>query len=102
MVRTNIVRRRRHDRDIALFGEQVAKQYLSQSLGWLENLIFACAPLGIITAVTCAIRVGGPTALRALIGRSQERNVQIELDILTYTNLATCQLYRVGVFIVLF
>jgi hypothetical protein len=67
---------------IALFGEQVAKQYLSQSLGFLENVIFACAPLGILTAVTCAIRVGGPVALRALIGHAQEPAVQVELDLL--------------------
>lgn len=58
------------------------KQYLSQSLGFLENLIFACAPVGILTVVTCAIRVGGPVGLCALIGRAQEPAVQVELDLL--------------------
>jgi hypothetical protein len=69
---------------IALFGDQVAKQYLSQNLGFLENVIFACAPLGILAAVTSAIRVGGPLALRALIGRSQEPIVQVELELLRW------------------
>ncbi|KAI9760363.1 MAG: hypothetical protein M1840_002556 [Geoglossum simile] len=78
---------------IALFGEQVAKQYLSQRLGFLENIIFACAPLGILTAVTCAIRVGGPVALRALIGRAQEPAVQVELDLLGSTSSDVCELW---------
>lgn len=48
--------------------EQVAKQFMSQSTGWADNIVFAMAPLGIITAVTGAIRVGGPTWLKAVIG----------------------------------
>lgn len=31
---------------LTLFGEQVAKQFLSQSMGWVDNIIFAMAPLG--------------------------------------------------------
>lgn len=31
---------------LTLFGEQVAKQFLSQSMGWADNIIFAVAPLG--------------------------------------------------------
>jgi hypothetical protein len=45
-------------------------------------VIFACSPLGILTAVTSAIRVGGPFVLRALIGRLQEPIVQVELELL--------------------
>jgi hypothetical protein len=67
---------------IALFGEQVAKQYLSQSLHWLEHVIFACAPLGILTAVTCAIRVAGNKSLRAVIGRAREPVAQAEIEIM--------------------
>ncbi|KAI5853605.1 hypothetical protein BZA05DRAFT_396634 [Tricharina praecox] len=44
---------------IMLFGEQVTKQYLGDSFGWIDNLIFALAPLGIITAMVGAVRVGG-------------------------------------------
>lgn len=32
---------------LTLFGEQVAKQFLGQSMGWADNLIFSMAPLGI-------------------------------------------------------
>lgn len=31
---------------LTLFGEQVANQFLSQSMGWADNIIFAMAPLG--------------------------------------------------------
>lgn len=31
---------------LTLFGEQVAMQFLSQSMGWADNIIFAVAPLG--------------------------------------------------------
>ncbi|KAF8245162.1 hypothetical protein K440DRAFT_688287 [Wilcoxina mikolae CBS 423.85] len=53
---------------IALFGEQVAKQYLSQS---------------IITAITCAIRVGGSKPLRAIIGRAREPDAQAEIEVMS-------------------
>jgi hypothetical protein len=63
---------------LALFGENVARQFLSQSLGWADCIIFAMAPLGrasfcirgfsrltydkgILTAIVSAIRVGGPS-----------------------------------------
>ena len=32
---------------LALFGERVTVQYLSQSLGILDDIIFAMAPLGV-------------------------------------------------------
>jgi len=34
---------------LALFGEQMAKQYMSQSMGWVDDVIFAMAPLRVIT-----------------------------------------------------
>ena len=42
---------------IALFGEQVTKQFMSQSMYCSDHIIFAMAPLGIITAIVGAIRV---------------------------------------------
>ena len=48
--------------------EQVARQYMSESTGWADNIAFAMAPLGIITAMVGAIRVGGPPWLKATIG----------------------------------
>src|ERR1700760_2040012 len=57
---------------LALFGEQVARQFMSQSMSWLEDVIFAMAPLGIITAIIGAVRVGGPNWLKAVVGRARE------------------------------
>lgn len=57
---------------LALFGEQATKQFLSESINILDNIIFALAPLGIITAVVSVIRVRGGPSLRAFVGRAQE------------------------------
>ncbi|KAK1479442.1 hypothetical protein CABS01_14541 [Colletotrichum abscissum] len=57
---------------LALFGERVTMQFMSQSLGWADNIVLAMVPLGIITIVISAIRVGGPGFLKALIGRARE------------------------------
>lgn len=49
---------------------------------WLEHIIFACAPLGMITAITCAIRVAGNKTLRAVIGRAREPGAQAEIEVM--------------------
>lgn len=54
---------------LTLFGEQVTKQFLSMALGWADNILLAMGPLGVITAVVSAIRIGGVRFLKALIGR---------------------------------
>jgi len=66
---------------LALFGERVATQYLRHSTRKLENLIFACAPLGILTAVTSAIRIGGDRNLKAMIGRAEEPEAAAEIEL---------------------
>lgn len=57
---------------LALFGESITKQYLSESTSFLDYLIFAMAPIGILTAIISTIRVCGYSSLRTFIGRSQE------------------------------
>ncbi|KAF3097765.1 hypothetical protein TWF102_006277 [Orbilia oligospora] len=79
---------------LALFGEQVAKQYLSQSLSWLDCAIFAMAPLGIITAIVSAIRVAGPIWLRAVIGRARESKGDAELELMSSTSIDVCELWN--------
>ena len=54
---------------LTLFGEQVTKQFLSMSMGWADNILLAMGPLGILTIVVSAIRVGGVPKLKAIIGR---------------------------------
>ncbi|KAL2783869.1 hypothetical protein BJX66DRAFT_317679 [Aspergillus keveii] len=81
---------------IALFGEQVTKQFLSESLSPLDNFIFAMAPLGILTAVVSAIRVCGSSSLRAFIGRAQEGGGTIEAELCSSTSRSVSELYNNG------
>lgn len=41
---------------------------MSEATGWADNIAFAMAPLGIITAMVGAVRVGGPAWLKAMVG----------------------------------
>ena len=79
---------------LALFGEQVAKQFMSQSMGWADNIIFAMAPLGIITAIVGAIRVGGPVWLKAIIGRARENRAAAEVELMSSTSPDVCELWN--------
>lgn len=79
---------------LALFGDQVAKQYLSQSTSTAEHVIFATAPLGIITAITAAIRVDGGTLLKAGIGRARESKGTVEMELMSSTSQDVCELWN--------
>lgn len=79
---------------LALFGEQVAKQFMSQSMGWADNIIFAMAPLGIITAIVGAIRVSGPNWLKAVIGRARESKGAAEVELMSSTSNDVCELWN--------
>ncbi|PVI02237.1 hypothetical protein DM02DRAFT_670680 [Periconia macrospinosa] len=75
---------------LSLFGEQVTKQYLSESITLLDYFIFAMAPMGIITAIVSAIRVCGSPSLRALIGRAQEGGGNAEAELCSSTSRDVC------------
>lgn len=79
---------------LALFGEQVAKQFLSESMGWADNILFAIAPLGVITGVVSAIRVGGPTWLKAIIGRAREGRADVELELMSSNSLEVGEMWN--------
>ena len=79
---------------LALFGEQVTKQFMSQSMSWLEDVIFAMAPLGIITAIISAIRVGGPNWLKAVVGRARESKAVVEIELMSSTSHEVCELWN--------
>lgn len=78
---------------IALFGEQVTKQFMSESMGVADNIIFAVAPLGIITAIVGAIRVGGPKVLTAIIGRARESRSAVEIELMSSTSTDVCEMW---------
>jgi ankyrin repeat protein len=67
---------------------------MSQSMGWVEDVIFACAPLGIITAIVGAIRVGGPRSMKAMIGRARESKGAVEVELMSSTSADVCELWN--------
>ena len=81
---------------VALFGEQVTKQFLSESTSPLDNIIFAVAPLGILTAVVSVIRVLGSASLRAFVGRAQEGRGAAEAELCSSTSNDVCELWNNG------
>ena len=52
------------------------------------------APLGILTAITAAIRVGGPPWMRAVIGRARENRATVELELMSSTSHEVCELWN--------
>lgn len=60
---------------LSLFGGQITKQYLSESIYTTDYFIFTSAPIGIITAIGSAIRVCGSPSPRAFINRRQGRGL---------------------------
>ncbi|KAJ5502904.1 hypothetical protein N7463_005778 [Penicillium fimorum] len=81
---------------LSLFGEQMTKQYLSESINVVDYFIFAMGPMGILTGVVSAIRVCGTPSLRAFIGRAQEGAGNAEAELCTSTSRDVCELYNSG------
>ncbi|WAO95424.1 B30.2/SPRY domain-containing protein [Fusarium falciforme] len=79
---------------LALFGEQFAQQYLSQSFTWRDHLIFACVPLGIIAALSGAIRTRGPRLARSFIGRARESLATVEIDLMSSVSHEVCEMFN--------
>ncbi|KAK4178769.1 hypothetical protein QBC36DRAFT_96243 [Triangularia setosa] len=95
---------------LTLFGEQVTKQFLSLSLGWADNVLLAMGPLGIMTIIVSAIRVGGIKQLKAVVGRwdcrhrveppiiltcirARESRSTAEQELLSSTSADVCELW---------
>src|SRR5438876_4171674 len=67
---------------------------MADSMGWKDNIIFAMAPLGIITAIVGAIRVGGPGWLKSVIGRAREGLANVEVELMSSTSEDVCELWN--------
>ncbi|KAK6719620.1 hypothetical protein SNK05_002751 [Fusarium graminearum] len=63
-------------------------------MGWADNIILAMAPLGIITAIVGAIRVSGPSWLKAIIGRARETRAVAESELMSSTSKEVCELWN--------
>ncbi|KAJ3532020.1 hypothetical protein NM208_g8622 [Fusarium decemcellulare] len=81
---------------LTLFGDAITKQYLSESTSFLDYLIFAMGPIGVLTAIVSTIRVCGHSSLRAFVGRSQEGEGTIEAELCTSTSRDVCELFNRG------
>ncbi|TQV91901.1 ankyrin repeat protein [Cordyceps javanica] len=79
---------------IALFGERVVMQFMSQSMGWADCVALAVAPIGVITIIVSAIRVAGPTWLKAIIGRARENLSTAEIELMSSTSTEACELWN--------
>lgn len=69
-------------------------QFMSQAMGLADCIISAMAPIGIITIIVSAIRVGGPTWLKAVIGRARENLSGAEIELMSSTSKETCELWN--------
>ncbi|XEV01294.1 hypothetical protein FSHL1_006581 [Fusarium sambucinum] len=79
---------------LALFGEQFARQFLSETFTWYDHLIFACVPLGIMTAIAGAIRVEGRPVLKAFIGRARQNKAAAEIEYMSSTSAEVGELFN--------
>jgi hypothetical protein len=52
------------------------------------------APVGIVTIIVAAIRVGGPLWLKAVIGRARENTAAAEIELMSSTSKEVCELYN--------
>ena len=50
--------------------------------------------MGITTAISAAIRMGGPLTMKAMIGRAREDPATIELDLMSSTSPEVCELWN--------
>jgi hypothetical protein len=79
-----------------LFGERLTKQFLSESINTLDNVLFALSPLGVLTAVVSVIRICGSSSLRAFVGRAQEGPAEAESELLPCVSESTAELFNDG------
>jgi hypothetical protein len=79
---------------ITLFGENVTTQFLKSSFSVFDSILFAMAPIGIITAITSAIRVGRIKLLKTLIGRSGEGLEGVEIQLLSSTSQNVSEIWN--------
>lgn len=63
----------------------MTKQYLSEPISRVDNILFALAPLGLLTAIVLAIWISDSTKLRASIERSMASRRGVEADLMPST-----------------
>ena len=69
-------------------------QYMSQATSWEDCVVLAMTPLGTITIVVCAIRVGGTMLPKAIVGRARENTTAAEMELMSSTSREVCELFN--------
>lgn len=69
-------------------------QFIAQAVSFADCFTLGMVPLGIITIMVSAIRVGGPTLLKAIVGRARENMAVPELELMSSTSEEVCELYN--------
>lgn len=62
-------------------------------MDYLDDIIFAVGPLGIIWVLSAAIRAIGPKFLKERIGKGSENEALIERDLTSSTSADVCELW---------
>lgn len=78
---------------LQLFGEDVSKQFLSQSIDVGDDILLAMAPVGIVTIMIGAIRVAGSSRLRTIFGKAREPASLSEIELLSTTSEDVCEVW---------
>jgi hypothetical protein len=81
-------------RVLALFGDEFARQFASESFTWVDHLILAMVPLGILTTINGAIRVQEHKFVKSFIGRSRENRALTEIELMSSTSKEVCELFN--------
>ncbi|KAF8854007.1 hypothetical protein BDZ45DRAFT_597700, partial [Acephala macrosclerotiorum] len=79
---------------LTLFGDESTKQFLATSMGWADDILLGIAPIGIVTIVICAIRIGGNKFLKSLIGRARDSRHDDEIEILSSTSASVREIWN--------
>ncbi|KAK7430920.1 hypothetical protein QQZ08_002448 [Neonectria magnoliae] len=68
--------------------------FMNQSTGWADNFVLAMAPIDIVTVVVSAIKVSGPSWLKAIIGRARENLAVPDAELMSSTSKEVCELWN--------
>ncbi|KXH37807.1 hypothetical protein CSIM01_08170 [Colletotrichum simmondsii] len=69
-------------------------QFMSESFGWADHVVLAMVPFGIITIMVSALRVGGPSYFKSLVGRAKEGPAVVEKELMSSTSTEVCELWN--------
>ena len=78
---------------LALFGDQLVREFMSQSSCWPDYIIFSMGPLGITVALIIAVRLCGPPGLKGIIGKGRESMSEAELELTLATSESVCEVW---------